>query len=163
MTRNSVVASAAVLFVVLAAGCGGGRGAALTAKAAPDFTLPNVTGTKVTLSSFRGKSNVLVHFGATWCPPCIREIPELIELAGKYGPEQLVILSIDVRETPELVSKFAVDHGINYVTLLDEKGLTADAYGVTGIPDNFLVDREGIIRSRSIELPAKEIASLVGG
>lgn len=126
-----------------------------------DFTLKDLSGKSVTLSDFKGKSNVLVHFGTTWCPPCIAEIPKLNELSRAYG-DKLVILYVDINEMEGIVRKLVQDKGIQYTTLLDPTGEVANSYNVTGIPQNILIDKDGMIRARKIAIPEGEIAKLVG-
>ncbi len=145
--------------IIAQAGCSGGT---RTPVAAKDFTLRDLSGNDVTLAGFRGKANVLIHFGTTWCPPCIEEIPDLTTLDEKYGDEELVVLYVDVNETEDIVRNFVTDHKIGYPTLLDSQGAAANAYNVEGIPANFLVDKEGLIQAASVAIPHEAIRELAG-
>ena len=144
---------------IILAGCSGGTQAPFVAK---DFTLKDLSGGEVTLSSFRGKANVLIHFGTTWCPPCVEEIPDLTALDEQYSDEELVILYVDVNEAEDLVRNFITEHKIGYTTLLDADGAVGTAYNVTGIPANFLVDKEGMVQSASVAIPHEAIRGLAG-
>jgi len=130
---------------------------------APDFTLQSLEGETVRLSQFRGKSNVMLHFGTTWCPPCRAQAPRLNELHEKYEPEELVILSVDSGESPDVVRRFVESEGAGYTTLLDFDNAVSAAYGVQYIPLNVLVDKSGRVRGNpSNSIPEEAISALVG-
>jgi len=111
--------------------------------AAPDFTLKNLEGNDVTLSSLKGKL-VFVNFWATWCGPCRQEIPSFIDLVKKYGKDGFTVLGIalDPREF-EKVPGFAKEIGINYPILYDNVGVSELYGGIRSIPTTFVIDREG--------------------
>ena len=100
------------LVILAVAGCADATSGNQTeaSRIAPDFTLQSPTGEDVTLSQFQGKKNVLLVFGATWCPHCVDEIPELKEIYGKYKDEGLKLLSIAVRESAKKLQGFAQKH-----------------------------------------------------
>jgi len=110
---------------------------------APDFTLKNLDGEDVTLSSLKGKL-IFVNFWATWCGPCRQEIPSFISLVDKYGKDGFTVLGIalDPREF-EKVPGFANDMGINYPILYDNIGVSELYGGIRSIPTTFVIDREG--------------------
>ncbi len=135
----------------------------MTPTAAPDFSLADVAGKTVSLADFKGKSNVLIHFGTTWCPPCVAEIPTLNALHDKYSDGRLVILYVDVLEQPGAVRQFVKDRGIRYATLIDQQGEVATRYDVVAYPDNILVDKQGMAVARGVAIPEGAIAGLVGG
>jgi len=115
---------------------------------APDFSLePAGGGDSVRLSQFEGKP-VLVVFWATWCPPCLQEMPILKKLHEKYGPEGLEILAVTFpyRQTRDGVVKFQKKHGLPFSVLWDEESLSARDYGVNHVPTNVFVDPGGTIR-----------------
>ena len=128
-----------------------------------DFTLASLSGETVRLSEFRGISNVLLHFGTTWCPPCRTQAPKLNALHDFYPPEELVILSVDSGEPADIVRRVAEEEGSRYKTLLDTDGGVATAYGVEFIPLNVLVDKDGIVHAKpSNAIPENAIRELVG-
>lgn len=119
-------------------------------KPAPEFTLPDLEGNQIELSSMKGKVLIL-DFWATWCPPCKEEVPHLVSLQSKYRDQglQIVGLSLD-KEGASKVKPFADEHDVNY-TMLIATDETAKSYGgVSMIPTTFLVDRNGVVVKRFI-------------
>jgi len=114
-------------------------------ESAPDFTLQNSTGEKVRLSDLHGKP-VVINFWATWCGPCVREMPALQRYQDKYP--DFVLLGIDEEEKAEEVNKFTDKMKLTYQMLIDEKGTVANLYKVMVMPTTYFVDQEGVIRAR---------------
>jgi thiol-disulfide isomerase/thioredoxin len=114
---------------------------------AKGFTLETVDGRKVSLSDFKGKI-VLLNFWATWCGPCIKEIPDLKRLYGKYKEKGFEILAIsgDVKADRQQVIDFAKQREMNFTVLFGEE--TLKLYSISGLPTNIFVDRDGIVRYR---------------
>jgi peroxiredoxin len=143
----------AVLLIVLAAalwGCAREEKPALAGNPAPDFTLRNLAGQEVKLADLRGKV-VLVNFWATWCPPCREEIPSMDRLnramAGK--PFQMLAISID-EGGKEAVEGFFNKAGVVLPALLDPGQTTGKRYGITGVPETFIVDKKGVILKKVV-------------
>ena len=146
--KMKTLAMLSILSVItLSISCGGTLSAEKrpAAKAAPDFTLKALNGKSVTLSSYKNKKDVLLVFGATWCPHCVTEIPELKEVYKKYNDRDIELLYIDVQESSEKLSAFAKDHSIPYTVLLDSTGEVAKDYGVLGIPHQVIIAKDGTI------------------
>ncbi len=111
-----------------------------------DFELPKLSSNEtIKLSSFVGKNLILLNFWTTWCPYCLREIPELKQLQKKYENKGLKIIAVNISEKETEVSKFVKKQQINYTILLDSKGKVARQYSVRGIPTNFLINLKGEI------------------
>lgn len=126
-------------------------------KQAPEFTLLDIDGNKVSLSDFKGKV-VILDFWATWCPPCIAEIPHFIELYDEYKNRGLEVIGISVDWNGQrVVPPFAEESGINYVLLLGDDEVTDLYGGIISIPTTFILDREGSIRKRYMGYRDKEV------
>ena len=109
----------------------------------PVFELEDVlTGAPVPSSSFEGKS-LLVTFWATWCPPCVQEIPNLIKLQDEYSDIGFSVVAISVDQEKGVVQKMVNRKEINYPVMMADKSVTRDFGGVYGIPTSFLVSRKG--------------------
>ncbi|MGA8438412.1 MAG: redoxin domain-containing protein [Candidatus Sulfotelmatobacter sp.] len=116
---------------------------------APDFSLPDLTGQQLDLSSYRGKV-VLLDFWATWCDPCREEIPRFVELQSKYGGQGLQIIGVSMDDGPEPVRAFYQRFKMNYPVVMGG-AKTGELYGgVLGLPIAFLIGREGRIYSKHI-------------
>lgn len=117
---------------------------------APEFVLRDLQGKEHSLAQYRGKV-VLLHFWATWCSPCVVEIPALERLARRYRGEglEVVAVSVDSAAAKAVVQKFLNDHGLSFDVLLDPQAGVAPQYGVTGFPESFFIDREGRLLSFS--------------
>jgi peroxiredoxin len=114
---------------------------------APDFTLKDLNGQSVTLSSLRGKNVVFLDFWATWCGPCKAELPHVQNLHNTYKDRGLKILAIDLSEAAGVVQGFINDNHYSFAVLLDLTGnVTQNQYGVKGIPTMFIIDTQGIVR-----------------
>jgi peroxiredoxin len=124
----------------------GAEAAALTSDIAPDFTLQTVDGRSVSLSDYKGKV-VVINFWATWCPPCVREIPRLVRVADTYKDQGLVMLGINTtfQDDAAKVARFGRDQNISYPILLDSQGAASQKYPSHLMPTTYLIDREGKI------------------
>ena len=153
--RTRIMVLAAILAMVLtgstiALGCSArespARGVEI-GNLAPDFQLDDLDGQSVALSDFKGKP-VLVNFWASWCPPCRSEMPFIQDTFTdkKWADEGLVVLAIDIGESPSAVSEFVKKYGLTFPVLLDITQDVSLEYYVRGIPTTFFIDREGIIR-----------------
>lgn len=111
----------------------------------PELVLPGLDGAEHRLSDLRG-SVVLVNFWASWCQPCIKEIPNLLRLRASYAGKPFEILAIDVMEAENEVRHFVTQHGMDFPVLLDEDGKQFAAWGSEFLPTTFVIDATGMVR-----------------
>jgi len=148
MNKNKIIAStAAVVLVVFGIVMIGTS--SVSAQEAPDFTLTDMEGNKVSLSDYKGKI-ILLDFWATWCGPCKMEIPSFIKLQNDYKDDVVVIgVSLD-QSGPAAVVPFAKKMNINYPIVYGD-GKVVQAYGgVRGIPTTFVIDKEFNIQRKYV-------------
>ena len=114
----------------------------------PDFSLPQLGESERRLSDLRG-TPVVINFWATWCPPCIEEMPLLDHAAADYSGK-MVVLGINSGESPELVQPFLEKNGITFPILLDQTESVTDLYFVRNFPMTFFIDADGVLRAQHI-------------
>ncbi len=122
----------------------GSEGGLEIGKSAPGFDLRGLDGSQVSLEQFKGKI-VLLDFWATWCGPCRMSMPVLERLQKEF-PNDLVLLAINLEESPEDVRDYVHQQNVKSRVLLDEQGRVGRAYQSSSIPMQVLIDRSGIVR-----------------
>jgi thiol-disulfide isomerase/thioredoxin len=135
-------------------------GAACMANAKPanlNFTMKDLDGKPVSLSSYKGKV-ILLNFWATWCGPCKAEIPGFVELQEKYKND-LIVVGYSVDDEAPKAKAFAAEYKINYPILLGEgREDVQDAYGpIWGIPASFIISRDGRVCKRHLGIESKSV------
>tara|TARA_R110002167_G_scaffold144413_10_gene334840 strand:- start:73137 stop:73643 length:507 start_codon:yes stop_codon:yes gene_type:complete len=121
--------------------------AASEGETAPLFTLPDIDADKpaISLESLRGKT-VYVDFWASWCAPCLRSMPLINELYGKYRDQDFEVIAINVDDPIEDGQDFLLDNPLDYLIAADTDNTVLNEFGVTGMPTSFLIDKDGVIR-----------------
>ena len=174
MKRHTLTAIALVtlLGLTVIAACGGGSDGEETSSnsdqatptvfgighPAPDFTLKDIHGAEVQLSSLKGKA-VLVDFWATWCGPCRKVMPDLQALSEKYSGK-LEVLAVSLDQDPQsAVPPFADKHGLTFTLLADSRGpqVAQQWGGIRSIPTSFLVDPDGRVVHRWVGGHARDV------
>ncbi len=122
---------------------------------APDFSATTLEGKALSLAEYRGKTPVYLVFWATWCPNCLREIPEINALQQKFG-DRMAILSINVgiNDSAEAAREYREEHGMKYPVVFDEGSRISSRYAIAGTPTQLLIGSDGVIRYRSAKTPA---------
>ncbi len=122
---------------------------------APDFTAETVSGNSFTLSEHSGKV-VLLNFWATWCGPCVGEMPAFEKLYGEYG-EEVAILAVNSMEDTISVAQFVADNGYTFPIAFDANGAVSMKYPTDGIPYTLVIGKDGTVKN--IYLGAKDAES----
>jgi DsbE subfamily thiol:disulfide oxidoreductase len=115
--------------------------------AAPDFTLPDPRGKKVSLRDYRGKV-VFLNFWATWCESCREEMPSMERLYQEFKGKGLEIVAVNVKDKRPDALAFVKELKLNYPVLMDPEGEVGLLYGAFGLPVTYLIDRKGIVLAR---------------
>jgi cytochrome c biogenesis protein CcmG, thiol:disulfide interchange protein DsbE len=135
-----------LLTLLVAAGCDRGDHPTQVGRPAPDFTVAE-GGRTLQLSAYRGKV-VVLNFWASWCAPCIEEIPSLNQLQRQMP--QLVVVGVDVDEDGGAYRQFLADHRVDFLTIRDERQHSNALYGTFRFPETYVIDRRGEIRRKFI-------------
>lgn len=149
MPRGLRTAAILAIAVALAFGyvhLGENKGFALqTGSETPSFRLASLAGDEVDLESYRGNV-VVLNFWATWCPPCVAEMPSLERLHQALGPEGLAVVTIATDEDEDVLREFVEDYELTLPVLLDPGGRgAATDYRTNGYPETFVLDRNGVL------------------
>jgi peroxiredoxin len=140
---------AALLPLAFGSACDRGAHPAQTGKLAPDFTVADGT-SSIHLANYRGRV-VLLNFWATWCPPCIEEMPGLIEL--HHERPDLAILAVSIDEDPDAYRSFLTLRHVDLTTVRDPGQTAAKLYHTEAWPETYIIDRRGFIRRKIVGDP----------
>jgi cytochrome c biogenesis protein CcmG/thiol:disulfide interchange protein DsbE len=142
---------------IAVSGCYHGSKPLSIGKPAPNFTVQD-SDRSVSLSQYRGKI-VVLNFWATWCPPCVEEMPSLVQMQKKFQGRDVTVLAVSVDDDPDAYHKFLKDHAVELLTVRDPGGPKTDQgvnapvasrYGTYKFPESYIIDRNGIIRRKFI-------------
>jgi cytochrome c biogenesis protein CcmG/thiol:disulfide interchange protein DsbE len=139
--------AALIVVSVLVAGCDRGSKPRLIGDPAPDFTVQD-SDRKVSLHDLKGKP-ILLNFWASYCVPCIREMPSLTQLQRRMG-RNLTILAVSVDEDPDAYHKFLRDHQIELLTVWDPAKKSPALYGTQMFPETYIIDASGTVRRKVV-------------
>ncbi len=134
------------LFLLLAAGCDRGSHPGNIDKPAPQFVLNDGAKT-VDLSKLRGRV-VVLNLWATWCAPCVEELPSLLALQRQMP--QLAIVAVSRDEDAGAYRRFLAQHHVDLLTLRDPSMKVDNLYGTVQIPETYIIDRKGILRRKFV-------------
>ena len=135
-----------VLAGLMLAGCDRGQHPGNIGKAAPQFVMSDGV-TTVDLSKLRGKV-VVLNLWATWCAPCVEELPSLLALQKKMPGLAVVAVSTD--QDDEVYRRFLVRHHVDVLTVRDSEQKVNALYGTVLIPETYIIDRNGVIRRKLV-------------
>ena len=124
---------------------------------APDFTLPDLNGKAFSLSELEGKV-VILNFWATWCPPCVMEIPHFIDLYKEYKGQGLEVVGVSMdRGGVKVVKSFVKKNEMTYPVVIGNQKVAEDYGGIRGIPTTFVIDHHGYIVKKFVGYRNKEV------
>ena len=140
-----ILAGCLALFIVA---CGESP-VATVGKPAPDFDTIDMKGNIWSLSKLKGQV-VFVNFWATWCAPCREEMPSMQRLYAKLPKDKFKMIALFNNDKPTVVEGFVAKLGITMPILNDESNIIGTKYGLTGLPETFIIDKQGVIREKHI-------------
>ncbi|HUN87675.1 MAG TPA: TlpA disulfide reductase family protein [Terriglobales bacterium] len=116
--------------------------------AAPDFVVQD-SDRKVALHDFKGQV-VVLNFWATWCAPCIEEMPSLIDMAQRVKDKGVTVVGVSIDVDGGAYHNFIKQHGVDFLTVRDPDQKSSSLYGTTGWPETFIIDRQGVLRRKFV-------------
>lgn len=136
----------------------------VTGQRRPEFTLPDVSGTLRHISEWDGKV-IAINFWASWCLPCLEEIPQLVELQAHYGKEGFQVIGIALQKAEE-ITDFIRDHNMNYPVLAGEMEVipVAESFGnqLGALPFTAIIDPEGeIVYTKQGAVTSEEVIAVI--
>lgn len=137
-----------LLAVVLLSGCYSGSRPPHIGTPAPGFTVQD-SDRKVSLDEFRGKV-VVLNFWATWCPPCIEEMPSLVQMQQRMKSKGVEVVAVSVDADQGAYQSFLKEHSITLLTVRDPDQKSNNLYGTFKFPETYIIDRQGVLRRKFI-------------
>lgn len=116
---------------------------------APDFTLPKLEGGDVSLKDYRGRV-VVLNFWATWCPPCVEEMPSLVAFAGQMEPTGVAVLGVSVDHDVEALRQFVARYNVGFTIARDIGQRVSSRYGTSMYPETYIIDKDGKISEKLV-------------
>jgi cytochrome c biogenesis protein CcmG/thiol:disulfide interchange protein DsbE len=132
------------VFLLALAGCYSNSRPSRIGSNAPDFTVENVT-----LSGLHGQI-VVLNFWATWCAPCVEEVPSLVEMQRRMKGKGVTVLAVSVDADEGAYQRFVKNHNVNLLTVRDPDQKSNSLYGTSVFPETFIIDRNGVVRRKFI-------------
>ncbi len=136
------------VFTLLLSGCYRGSRPPRIGEAAPDFSLQDST-RKVSLHDLKGKV-VVLNFWATWCPPCVDEMPSLVQMQSRLQDKGVTVLAVSVDVDENAYKKFLKDHDVELLAVRDPDQKSNALYGTFKFPETYVIDRQGMVRRKFI-------------
>jgi cytochrome c biogenesis protein CcmG, thiol:disulfide interchange protein DsbE len=129
-------------------GCYSGARPARIGSNAPDFTVQD-SQNKVTLSQLHGQV-VVLNFWATWCAPCVEEMPSLVDMQRRLKDKGVTVVAVSVDVDEGAYRQFVKNHHVNLLTVRDPDQKSNALYGTSKFPETYIIDRKGVIRRKFI-------------
>ncbi len=150
--------------LLLLAGCYSGTRPPRVGEAAPDFVIKDRDRT-VSLHDLNGQI-VVLNFWATWCPPCIEEMPSLVAMQRQLKDKGVKVLAVSIDVDQNAYEKFLKDHGVDLLTVRDPDQKASTMYGSFKWPETYIIDRKGVVRRKfigAVDWTHPEIESYITG
>ena len=138
----------AILVLLAFSGCYSGTRPPRIGTLAPDFTVQD-SQTSVTLSKLRGQV-VVLNFWATWCAPCVEEVPSLVEMQRRLKAKGVTVLAVSVDVDDSAYRQFVKQHNVDLLTVRDADQRSNSLYGTSKFPETYVIDRNGVMRRKFI-------------
>jgi peroxiredoxin len=151
-----------VLLLALSA-CYSGARPPRIGSVAPNFTVQD-SQNKVTLSQLRGQV-VVLNFWATSCPPCVEEMPSLVEMQRRMKDRGVTVLAVSIDVDENAYRRFLKDHNVNLLTVRDPDQKSNTLYGTSMFPETYVIDRNGVMRRKfigAVDWTAPDIMEFLG-
>ncbi len=153
-----------VTFLLLAlSGCYSGTRPPRIGAPAPDFTVQD-SQNKVTLSQFKGQI-VVLNFWATWCPPCIEEMPSLVQMQQRMRDKGVTVVAVSVDVDDGNYRRFLRDHNVTLLSVRDADQKSNSLYGTFKFPETYVIDRNGVVRRKfigAVDWTEKDVIEYLG-
>jgi cytochrome c biogenesis protein CcmG, thiol:disulfide interchange protein DsbE len=138
----------ALAFLVSLWSCYSGTRPGRIGTSAPDFTVQD-SQNKITLSQYRGQV-VVLNFWATWCAPCVEEMPSLVEMQRRMKAKGITVLAVSMDVDESAYKQFIKEHNVNLLTVRDPDHKSSELYGTFKYPETYVIDRGGVMRRKFI-------------
>lgn len=115
----------------------------------PDFALSNLQGSLLRLSDQRGKI-LLLHFWATWCPECRKEIPSIEKIHRSFQDRDFMVLAVNIKESAENVRRYMDAHSLTFTSVLDTRGQVSRDSAIRFIPTTFIIGKDGAVMAKAV-------------
>ena len=148
MSLRRLTLAPLLVVIILFASCYGGSRPRHIGQPAADFTVQD-SDRKVALNQFRGQILVL-NFWATWCPPCVEELPSLMTMQNRMKGNGVVVLAISIDVDGDAYHRFLKQHDVSLLTVRDPEQKVSSTYGTSGWPETFIIDRQGVVRRKFV-------------
>lgn len=145
------------------AGCYGGSRPPRIGSNAPDFTVED-SGRTVSLSQLRGQI-VVLNFWATWCAPCVEEVPSLVEMQRRMKAKGVTVLAVSVDVDDNAYRQFLKDYKVNLLSVRDPNQKSNALYGTFKFPETYIIDRNGVMQRKfigAVDWTEPEITDFLG-
>ena len=119
---------------------------------------------KITLSQYRGQV-VVLNFWATWCPPCVEEMPSLVEMQRRMKAKGVTVLAVSVDVDEGAYKQFLKDHNVSLLTVRDPEHKSSELYGTFKYPETYVIDRGGVMRRKfigAVDWTEPDVVELLG-